>query len=563
MKSLARLAANGGRRSGLLSSCAVTNGSSASLLSASKNFHTSIKSQARWSVEREPETLKQLPDPTKIIDEKLIHQMMEETKEKAKDHEHVRQILKRARDQALLKSPLLRNKKNGGEVESQSCETIPKDEYIQGLSLEDTATLLNIPEEETDILNSLYTTAFYIKELIYGNRIVLFAPLYTSNYCVGSCLYCGYRGSNKEMPRSALSDEEVIREVEALQKQGHKRILMLCGESPKYTFEDFMRQLQVAADVKTEPHGDVRRINVEIPQLSVSDFRRLKATNKVGTYILFQETYHRQTHKEMHPFGTKGQYYDRLQTMDKAFVTGLDDVGIGALFGLYDYRFEVLAMLQHANHLSDVWNAGPHTISVPRLKPASGSEVSVHVPNLVSDAQFKKLVAVLRCSVPYTGMILSTRENPDMRRELLSLGISQMSAGSNTAVGGYEKKEDERDDYSMGQFSLGDHRNTGEVIRELLETGYMPSFCTACYRMNRTGEKFMKIAKKGDIQNMCHPNSIMTLAEYLHDYADEKTQTVGWNRIEEEQKNIPSEAKRKSLKKNLERIAEGVRDIYY
>ncbi|KAL9641907.1 hypothetical protein ABK040_000284 [Willaertia magna] len=548
-------------------------------LTIKKQYFSTLlnKTNARWSIEREPETLKQLPDPTKIINEQLIHQLINETKGKAKDHQHVRNILKKARDQALLKSPMIQQKLNNTINNNENtCESIPKDEYIQGLSLEDTATLLNISEDDHEILNSLYTTALFIKELIYGNRIVLFAPLYTSNYCIGSCLYCGYRGLNKEMPRNYLSDEQVIKEVEALEKQGHKRILMLCGESPKYTFHDFLRHLEIASNVKISKNssdtiiGDIRRINVEIPQLSISDFRRLKETNKVGTYILFQETYHRQTHKEMHPFGVKGQFDDRLQTMDKAFITGLDDVGIGTLFGLYNYKFEVLGLLQHANHLSNVWNAGPHTISVPRLRPASGSIISndKSSPYMVNDKEFKKLVAILRCAVPYTGMILSTRETPEMRRDLLQIGISQLSAGSNTSVGGYNNNnnnnsKEEQDNYSMGQFSLGDHRSTRDVIKELLETGYMPSFCTACYRMNRTGEKFMKIAKKGDIQNMCHPNSIMTLAEYLYDYADEETQKIGWKRIEEEQLNIPSEQKRKYLKKNLEEIAKGARDLYY
>jgi 2-iminoacetate synthase len=503
---------------------------------------------ARWSVEKE--TNVKLPDASTIINEQQIHELLNSTKSLAKDHQHVKKVLERARNSALLKS------KN-----RDPCE--PQTEFVQGLSLEDTATLLNVDENNREIMNSLYTTALYIKELIYGNRIVLFAPLYISNYCVGSCLYCGYRGENKTMKRSVLTKEQLIEEVKALERLGHKRIMMLTGESPKYTFENFLEALHTAASVKTEPHGEIRRINVEIPSLSISDFRRLKATNHVGTYVLFQETYHKDTFKIMHPYGPKSDYDYRLLTMDRAQIAGLDDVGIGALFGLYDYRFEVMGLLQHAQHLDKTYGAGPHTISIPRLRPADHAPMSSATDYIVSDEQFKKLVAIIRCAVPYTGMILTTRESPQMRRELLHVGISQMSAGSKVDVGSYQEGEEVHKDDVEGQFSLGDERPTHIVIRELIEMGYIPSWCTACYRMGRTGEKFMKIAKKGDIQNLCHPNAIMTLAEYLHDYADAETQRRGWELIEKEQLNIPSEQKRQSLKKNLEEIAKGARDLYY
>lgn len=507
-----------------------------------------MKCLSRWSIEREPHIL---PDSSQIINEKLIHELLESTKPLAKNHEHVKKILSKARDNALLKS------KENDDI------CLPQQEYVQGLNLEECATLLNVDSKDEEIMNSLYTSALFIKEAIYGNRIVLFAPLYISNYCVCSCLYCGYRGANKHIERTALTPQQVVEEVIALEKVGHKRIMMLTGESPKYTFEQFLDALKLVSKTKSEPHGEIRRINVEIPSLSVSDFRRLKSTDCVGTYVLFQETYHKDTYKKMHPYGPKSDYDYRLLTMDRAQIAGLDDVGIGALFGLYDYRFEVMGLLQHAQHLDKTYGCGPHTISIPRLRPADGAVLSTNSKYIVSDEDFKKLVAIIRCAVPYTGMILTTRETPEMRAELLQVGISQMSAGSKTDVGSYKKGENVHKEAFSGQFSLGDHRPTSQVIRELIETGYVPSWCTACYRLGRTGEKFMKIAKRGDIQNMCHPNAIMTLAEYLHDYADEETKKLGWELIEKEQMKVPSQHKRKSLKRNLERIAQGVRDIYY
>lgn len=500
----------------------------------------------RWSVEKEPHTL---PPISSIINETQIYHLLESTKEKSKDKEHIKNILKNARERALLKS--------------KETVTVPKAEYVQGLTLEETATLLNVDSNDSEMMNSLYTTALFIKEAIYGNRIVLFAPLYLSNYCIASCQYCGYRGANKDMKRKALTEQELIEEVVALQKVGHKRLMLLTGESPKYDFDMFLKALNTVSTTKSEPHGEIRRVNVEVPSLSLSDCRRLKATDQVGTYVIFQETYHRETYKKFHPTGVKGDYEYRLTSHDRAQMAGLDDVGIGALFGLYDYRFEVMGLLQHSMHLDKTYGSGPHTISIPRLNPADGSELSVSPPYPVSDQDFKKLVAIIRCAVPYTGMILTTRETPEIRRELLNIGISQMSAGSKTDVGSYNEGEEVHKEEMQGQFSLGDHRPTKEVIRELIEMGFMPSWCTACYRMGRTGEKFMKIAKRGDIQNMCHPNSMLTLAEYLYDYSDEKTREAGWNLIEREQMNVPSKNKRSLLKKNLQRIANGERDLYY
>eukprot|EP01080_Neovahlkampfia_damariscottae_P012225 gene12226-5811_t len=506
-----------------------------------------FKRNFRWSVEKEKPNYSVAPE--NIIRENEIFEYIKSTKDKAKDPQHIRNILSNARERALLKS--------------KDQIKIPQAEYVQGLTLEETATLLNIDSSDEDLMNSLFTTALFIKEAIYGNRIVLFAPLYVSNYCVASCTYCGYRGANKEMERTSLTKQELIDEVKALERLGHKRIMMLTGESPKYTFDQFLDALKTVSNVKTEPHGEIRRVNVEIPSLTLSDFRRLKDTECVGTYVLFQESYHRDTYKIMHPSGMKSDYNNRLLTMDRAQMSGLDDNGIGALFGLTDYKFEVMALLQHSMHLDKTYGTGPHTISIPRIKPASGSELSQKPEHAVSDLDFKKLVAIIRCAVPYTGMIMTTRESPEMRLDLLNMGISQMSAGSKTDVGSYKDGEEVHKEKIAGQFSLEDHRPTQVVIRELIENGFMPSWCTACYRLGRTGERFMRIAKRGDIQNMCHPNSMLTLSEYLYDYADEETRELGWKLIEQEQLNVPSKNKRKLLKKNLERIKQGERDLYY
>jgi len=331
--------------------------------------------------------------------------------------------------------------------------------------------------------------------------------------------------------------------------------------------------------VKTPPHGEFRRINVEIPSLSVSDFRRLKDTNCVGTYTLFQETYHQPSYKKFHPYGPKADYANRILTFDRAQIAKVDDVGIGALFGLYDHRFEVLAMFQHAEHLEKTYGAGPHTISIPRLQPAQNAPTSHNPPYLVNDAHFKKLVATIRCAVPYTGMILSTRESVPMRRELLQMGVSQMSAGSRTEVGSYHKGDEVASNENLvnratssekpakqaeGQFTLSDERPAREVIADLLKTGYIPSWCTACYRMGRTGEAFMAIAKKGDISNFCHPNSLLTLREYLEDYATPEVKRIGEKVIEKEMFNIPDPERRDSTKEKLDQIATTeTRDLYF
>ena len=493
-----------------------------------------------------------------IINESLLEEHLESTKAAAKDRNAVKDILAKARERALFKD---------GEATDN--------EYVQGLDVKEAATLLNIDAHDTSaegqkLMHDLFDTALDIKRQIYGNRIVLFAPLYLANYCVNSCTYCAFRGANQHIERTSLTKEDLVREVEALQKQGHRRLLLLTGEHPKYTFDHFLDALRTVSEVKTDPCGNIRRINVEIPALSVSDFRRLKKSNCVGTYTLFQETYHRGTFKRCHPTGPKSDYEHRLQTMDRAQIGGIDDVGIGALFGLHDYRFEVLAMLQHAHHLDKTYGTGPHTISVPRMRPADSAPDAIQPPAPVDDLDFKKLVAVIRCAVPYTGMILSTRESAEMRRELLNLGVSQMSAGSKTEVGSYHKGDIKAEHIiktamqkeKLGQFSLQDERPAEEVVQDLMRMGFLPSWCTACYRLGRTGEAFMKIAKKGDIQNFCHPNSLLTLNEYLKDYASDDTKKLGEEVIQRERMTI-SERARRALDKKMKKIDEGARDLYF
>lgn len=431
---------------------------------------------------------------------------------------------------------------------------------LKGLNLDDAASLLNIEQENEPLIRELFDIAFKIKNAVYGNRLVLFAPLYVSNYCSNDCLYCGFRRSNRDMKRRKLSDEEVRLEVELLEKQGHKRILMLMGEDFKrYSFNDFLRALKVAYSVRSR-RGEIRRINVEIPPLSVEDFKRLKEA-KIGTYTMFQETYHRETYEKVHPTGKKSDYYWRLKAMDRAQEGGINDVGIGVLFGLYDYRFEVLALLMHAQHLDRKFGTGPHTISIPRIEPAQNAPMANNPPYPVSNFDFKKLVAVIRCAVPYTGMILSTRESAEMRRELFCLGVSQISAGSKTNPGGYNEARINPEDEE--QFALSDTRPTPVVIKDIMKEGFIPSFCTGCYRLGRTGKDFMDLAKPGLIQNFCQPNALLTLQEYLEDYADKEAKEIGNRLIEREAGKISNEKIKEKFYEKLERIKNGERDLYF
>lgn len=462
-----------------------------------------------------------------IIDEKQINKALEENNNPPE--EKIRNILKKALE-------------------------------LKGLDLNNAAALLSI-DSNTPLMQELFNTSFKIKKAIYGNRLVLFAPLYVSNYCSNDCLYCGFRRSNKEMKRRILTNQEIKEEVTLLQKQGHKRILMLIGEDfQKYSFDDFLQAIKTVYSVKTKPSGEIRRINVEIPPLTIEEFKKLKQA-KIGTYTCFQETYHRGAYEIMHPSGKKSDYNWRLEAMDRAQKAGIDDVGIGVLFGLYDYKFEVLALLMHAEHLDKTFGTGPHTISIPRLEPAQNAPAANHPPSPVSDQDFKKLVAVLRCAVPYTGMILSTRESPKMRQEVFHLGVSQISAGSKTNPGGYHEAKINPENEE--QFALSDTRPTPIVIKDMMEQGFIPSFCTGCYRLGRTGKDFMDLAKPGLIQNFCQPNALLTLQEYLEDYADGEGKEIGKQLIEKEANKIKNEKIKENFEKRLEEIKNGKRDLYF
>lgn len=424
---------------------------------------------------------------------------------------------------------------------------------LKGISHEQAAALLNLTDK--NLIEELYKTAKYIKTAIYGNRLVLFAPLYISNVCFNECLYCAFRASNKELHRRALNQEEIVKETQTLLKQGHKRVLMVAGESYtgaglKYVF-DSIDSIYAARDGK----NNIRRVNVNIAPLTLEEFKELKKHN-IGTFQLFQETYHKDTYRKMHVAGKKADYDFRVTGMHRAIEAGINDVGIGALLGLYDYRFEVLAMLQHVKDLEDKYGVGPHTISVPRIEPACGSPLSEHPPYAVSDEDFKKIIAVLRLAVPYTGIILSTRENADMRRAAFELGISQISGGSKTNPGGYE------DDNADEQFTRGDHRPLEAVISDIVDHGYIPSFCTGCYRLGRVGKDFMDLAKPGLIKAHCLPNAMFTFAEYLYDFASEDLKARGLALIEKMMKDLPP-ARAEQTKANLERVAKGERDIYF
>ncbi|MBU0630621.1 MAG: [FeFe] hydrogenase H-cluster radical SAM maturase HydG [Candidatus Margulisbacteria bacterium] len=428
----------------------------------------------------------------------------------------------------------------------------------KGLTPQETAPLLQC--DDKDLVGQIFQTASRVKEQIYGKRMVLFAPLYVTNECVNNCLYCGFRKDNTGLIRKTLSLPELAEEVTILENTGHKRILMVFGEHPKYANIDFIEQaIDRAYSVKTEK-GEIRRINVNLAPLSLEDFKRLKAA-KIGTYQAFQETYHRETYKKMHPSGKKADYDWRLSAFDRAQQAGIDDLGAGVLFGLYDYKFEVLALLFHSMHLEKEYRSGPHTISVPRLEPALNAPAANQPPHPVSDYEFKKLVAIIRLAVPYTGMILSTRESAALRNELIGLGISQLSAGSRTYPGGY--KDQSAHVAVEEQFQIEDDRTLDQVINDLCVIGHIPSFCTACYRLGRTGEHFMGFAKTGFIREFCTPNALLTFKEYLLDHASSATREIGERVLTEhlaEMKNEPALGK---TKEKLSQLEQGARDLYF
>jgi 2-iminoacetate synthase len=438
-------------------------------------------------------------------------------------------------------------------------EIIAKGREAKGLSPFETAVLLQMGDGELGEL--LVRTAHEVKETIYGKRLVFFAPLYISNYCVNNCAYCGYKRSNRNLDRCRLNHDEIEAEVVALEAMGHKRLAVEAGEDPENCPLDYVLEAIRRIYSVKDKMGSIRRVNVNIAATTVENYRKLKDVG-IGTYILFQETYHRATYRKMHPSGPKKDYAWHLLAMDRAMEGGIDDVGFGVLFGLYDFRFEVLALLLHSLHLEERFGVGCHTISVPRLRPAKGVSLT-NFPYLVNDADFRRLVTVIRLAVPYTGMILSTRENAVFRDELINLGVSQLSAGSCTGVGGYHRDIEKPSSRSTGQFQVEDNRTTDEVLRSICCAGYIPSFCTACYRKGRTGDRFMPLAKSGEIQNVCQPNAILTFKEFLLDYASEETRKVGEESIREHLGHIPSPAIRKKTEERLQRLEEGERDLYF
>lgn len=425
---------------------------------------------------------------------------------------------------------------------------------LKGLPAEDLAVLMGVSDPE--LLAELFHAARRVKELIYGNRLVLFAPLYISNLCSNECVYCAFRARNRELKRRALSQEEIAEEVRHLVEQGHKRLLVVAGESyPQEGFDYILKTIDTVYRTASGP-GEIRRVNVNIAPLTLEEFRLLKAKN-IGTYQIFQETYHHESYAKVHLAGKKRDFDWRVNAPCRAMQAGIDDVGIGVLFGLFDWRFEILALMQHIRHLEDCFGVGPHTISVPRLEPAVGSEVASHPPQPVSDVDFRKIVAILRLAVPYTGIIMSTRESADIRRETFALGVSQISAGSRTNPGGYS--DDER--LESAQFCLGDHRPLDEVIRDVAALGYVPSFCTACYRLGRTGRDFMDLAKPGEIKEHCSPNAITTFQEYIEDYGSPETRQAGEACIANALAEM-DDTLRARTEKMVRLVKDGRRDVY-
>ena len=436
-------------------------------------------------------------------------------------------------------------------------QIIAKAKLLKGLSHREAAVLLDcdIPEKNQEI----FALAEQIKKDFYGNRIVLFAPLYLSNYCVNGCVYCPYHLKNKHIVRKKLTQDEIRKEVIALQDMGHKRLAIESGEHPvENPIEYILESIKTIYSVKHK-NGSIRRVNVNIAATTVENYRKLKDAG-IGTYILFQETYHKESYEQLHPTGPKHDYCYHTEAMDRAMEGGIDDVGLGVLFGLERYRYEFSALLMHAEHLEAAFGVGPHTISVPRIRAADDIDPA-SFKNGIDDDQFAKIVACIRIAVPYTGMIVSTRESQKTRERVLHLGISQISGGSKTSVGGYA--DDVPDAEESAQFDVNDRRTLDDVTRWLMQMGYIPSFCTACYRAGRTGDRFMSLCKAGKIQDCCHPNALMTLKEYLMDYATPETRAIGEALIEKELANVKSDKVREITRQHLAEIANGQRDFRF
>ncbi|MBN7573179.1 [FeFe] hydrogenase H-cluster radical SAM maturase HydG [Clostridium sp. 2-1] len=436
-------------------------------------------------------------------------------------------------------------------------EILEKAKECKGISHREAAVLLECELEDEN--EKMYKLAKEIKQRFYGNRIVMFAPLYLSNYCVNGCTYCPYHHKNKHITRKKLTQEEIKNEVIALQDMGHKRLALETGEDPvNNPLEYVLESIETIYSIKHK-NGAIRRVNVNIAATTVENYRKLKEAG-IGTYILFQETYHKKTYEELHPTGPKHDYAYHTEAMDRAMEAGIDDVGLGVLYGLNMYRYDFVGLLMHAEHLEAAMGVGPHTISVPRIRPADDINPD-EFTNAISDEIFAKIVAVLRITVPYTGLIVSTRESQKTREKVLELGVSQISGGSSTSVGGYVEKENEEE--NSAQFDVSDTRTLDEIVNWLLERGHIPSFCTACYREGRTGDRFMSLVKSGQIANCCQPNALMTLKEYLEDYASEDTRRKGEEVIKNEIPNIPNEKVKKIVLENLENLHEGKRDFRF
>lgn len=464
------------------------------------------------------------PDATDFIDDDKLHWLIDNTKE---DLPRAREIFAKS----LSKQPL---------------------------TVEETAVLLAIESKEG--LEELFETAKKLKRTVYGNRIVLFAPLYIGNLCVNNCKYCGFKNSSKETIRKTLSGKELVEEIENLEKYGHKRLILVFGESPKYTPEFIAECVKTCYSVKVG-NGEIRRVNINAAPLDIEGFKTVKEAG-IGTYQIFQETYHKETYSKFHPAqDIKGNFMWRLNAMDRAFTAGIDDMGIGALFGLYKWKFEVLGLVTHANYLKDKFGVGPHTISFPRIQPAT--DLKIDLPYKVSDDEFKRLVAILRLAVPYTGLIMTARESEAIRDEVIEYGVSQIDAGTKLEIGGYKNQHGSEQELKKEQFQIGDTRELDETMAWLLSRGFIPSFCTACYRMGRTGEHFMEFAIPGFIKRFCTPNAILTLAEYLEDYASDKTKEIGYNLIEKELEKMAESVQKDKIIVNLEAIKAGKRDFRF
>lgn len=449
----------------------------------------------------------------------------------------------------------LEHNKNPDKQKVRDC--ISKSLAKQRLALAEVATLINATDQ--GLIEEIKEGARQLKEKVYGNRIVLFAPLYVGNKCINNCTYCGFRVSNASATRKTLNRRELINEVEALEDNGQKRLILVFGEHPDYSPEYIADTVKTVYNVK-KGNGEIRRVNINAAPLDIEGFRTVKEAG-IGTYQVFQETYHARIYKEYHKGGKKGNYEERLTSLDRAQEAGLDDVGIGALLGLYHWPFEVMGLVRHTNHLEACYNVGPHTISFPRLQEAAGTRYNGKF--LVNDEDFARIIAILRLAVPYTGLILTARENAALRKEVMQFGVSQIDGGTKIELGTYSSKNEELQNLNREQFRINDARSLNDVIEELLSQDYLPSFCTACYRLGRTGEHFMEFSVPGFIKRFCSPNAILTLAEYLMDYAPDKTAQKGWEAIERNLQRIDGHRNVDEIRNRIERIKQGERDLYF